>query len=197
MIDSADYYNTHAEQFYRDTVGVNMDTLYARFLKHVPVGQPILDAGCGSGRDALAFKERGYLVSAFDASEAMAIKASELLGQPVAVQMFEQLEECSSYGGIWACASLLHLPETKLPEVFCRLWTALLPGGVLYCSFKYGAGERVKDERFFTDANEQRVQQWTQHLIGCVEQEFWLTEDQRPGRVEQWFNLLLFKAAVE
>lgn len=197
MIDSADYYDTHSEQFYRDTVGVNMTPLYARFLQHVPVGKPILDAGCGSGRDALAFKELGYPVSAFDASEAMAIKASELLGQAVAVQMFEQFKETPHYGGIWACASLLHLPEAKLPEAFSRLWEALLSGGVLYCSFKYGYGERVKDERVFTDASEQRAQRWTQHLIGCVGQESWLTEDQRPGRVEQWFNFLLFKAAVE
>lgn len=196
MSDSADYYDTHAEQFYRDTVGVNMGALYARFLQHVPVGQPILDAGCGSGRDALAFKKLGYPVSAFDASEAMAIKASELLGQPVVVQLFEQFKETPRYNGIWACASLLHLPEAKIPEVFTRLWEALLPEGVLYCSFKYGDGERVKDERFFTDANEQRAQQWTQHLLDCNRQESWLTEDQRPGRVEQWFNLLLFKAAV-
>ncbi|WP_157718683.1 class I SAM-dependent DNA methyltransferase [Halopseudomonas litoralis] len=144
LIDSADYYDTHSEQFYRDTVGVNMDALYARFLQHVPVGKPILDAGCGSGRDATAFKGLGYPVGAFDASEAMAIKASELLGQSVAVQMFEQFKETPRYGGIWACASLLHVPETKLPEAFSRLWEALLGGGVLYCSFKC-SGQLIPD----------------------------------------------------
>lgn len=196
MVNADDYYEQHAEQFYQDTVGVDMAPLYARFLAHVPADKAILDAGCGSGRDALAFKRLGYPVHAFDASEALAHKASELLGQPVARQSFEQFDEVARYGGIWACASLLHLPEKKLPDAFERLWNALLPGGVLYCSFKYGDGERVKDGRHFTDANEARLQQWTQHLQDC-EQQSWITEDQRPGREERWLNFLLFKAAVK
>ena len=197
MINSNAYYEKHAEQFFQETVGVDMGPLYERFLAYVPVGAVILDAGCGSGRDALRFKKRGYPVHAFDASEALALKASELLDQPVARQSFEQFDEAARYGGIWACASLLHLPETILPKAFERLWNALLPGGVFYCSFKLGDGERVKDGRHFTDANEERVEQWTQHLNDCKERQFWLTEDQRPGREERWLNFLLFKAAVK
>lgn len=197
MVNSGDYYEQHAEQFYQDTIGVDMAPLYARFLPYVPSGKAILDAGCGSGRDALAFKKHGYAVHAFDASEALAQKASELLGQPVARQSFEQFDEAARYGGIWACASLLHLPEKILPEAFERLWNALLPGGVFYCSFKFGDGERVKNGRHFTDANEDRVEQWTRHLTDCVGRQSWLTEDQRPRREERWFNLLLFKAAVK
>lgn len=197
MINSNAYYEKHAEQFFQETVGVDMGPLYERFLAYVPVGAVILDAGCGSGRDALGFKKRGYPVHAFDASEALALKASELLDQPVARQSFEQFDEAARYGGIWACASLLHLPEKILPEAFERLWNALLPGGVLYCSFKFGDGERVKDGRHFTDANKDRVQQWTQHLHDCETKQFWMTEDQRPGRAQRWLNILLFKAAVK
>lgn len=196
MANNSEYYERHAEQFFQDTVAVDMGPLYKRFLAYVPSGAIILDAGCGSGRDALAFKRLGYPVHAFDASEALAHKASELLGQPVARQSFEQFDEVARYGGIWACASLLHLPEKKLPDAFERLWNALLPGGVLYCSFKFGDRERVKDGRHFTDANEARLQQWTQHLQDC-EQQSWITEDQRPGREERWLNFLLFKAAVK
>lgn len=192
-----DYYEKHAEQFYVDTVAVDMGSLYQHFLKHVPAGQCILDAGCGSGRDALAFQRLGYSVEAFDASPALASKASQLLKQPVEVLTFEQFSAPPSFAGIWACASLLHVPAADLPDTFSRLWAALLPGGVLYCSFKYGDAERAKDGRHFTDANEERMQLWTRHLAGCVRQKSWVTEDQRPGRVEQWFNLLLFKAAVE
>lgn len=197
MANNSEYCERHAEQFFQDTVAVDMGPLYKRFLAYVPSGAIVLDAGCGSGRDALAFKRLGYPVHAFDASEALAHKASELLGQSVARQSFERFDEAARYGGIWACASLLHLPEKKLPEAFERLWNALLPGGVLYCSFKYGDAQRVKDGRHFTDANEARVQQWTQHLQDREEQQFWITEDQRPGREERWLNFLLFKAAVK
>lgn len=192
-----DYYDEHAEQFFLDTVSVDMGLLYQCFLKHVPAGQCILDAGCGSGRDALAFQRLGYRVKAFDASPALAAKASELLQQPVDVLTFQHFSERPSFAGIWACASLLHVPAADLPDAFSRLWTALLPGGVLYCSFKYGATERAQGGRCFTDANEQRAHQWTQHLAGCLKQESWITEDQRPERDEHWFNLLLFKAAVQ
>ena len=64
-----DYYEAHAEQFFADTQSVDMAPLYERFLSELPVGALILDAGCGSGRDSKAFLERGYRVSAFDASE--------------------------------------------------------------------------------------------------------------------------------
>ena len=162
----------------------------------MPQGQPILDAGCGSGRDALAFKRLGYPVYAFDASTALAAKASDLLGQPVAVQRFQEFAGETEYAGIWACASLLHVTETELPDAFARLWQALLPGGVLYCSFKYGDTERCKDGRHFTDANEARLGQWAGDLPALSQSIYWITEDRRPERTEQWLNVLLFKAGV-
>ncbi|WP_185266667.1 class I SAM-dependent methyltransferase [Halopseudomonas xiamenensis] len=190
------FYEEQAEPFFQETVAVDMQPLYERFLQYVPQGQPILDAGCGSGRDALAFKRLGYPVHAFDASTALAAKASDLLGQPVEVQRFQEFAGGTEYAGIWACASLLHVAETDLPDAFSKLWQALLAGGVLYCSFKYGDSERCKDGRHFTDANEARFGQWTGDLPALSQSIYWITEDRRPERTEQWLNALLFKAGV-
>ena len=55
------------------------------------------------------------------------------------------------YDGIWACASLLHVPHELLPKVIARLIVALVDGGVLYASFKYGEEEREAGGRYFTD----------------------------------------------
>ena len=191
-----DFYEEQADLFFQDTVAVDMQPLYERFLQQVPAGQPILDAGCGSGRDALAFKRLGYPVHAFDASTSLAAKASGLLGQPVDVLRFQDFIAEPQYAGIWACASLLHVTETELPDVFAQLWQALLPDGVFYCSFKYGDTERCKDGRHFTDANEARLGQWINGLPGLARSRYWITEDRRPERREQWLNALLFKAKV-
>ncbi|MBK1674579.1 hypothetical protein CKO35_15015 [Ectothiorhodospira shaposhnikovii] len=133
------------------------------------------------------------LVSAFDASQALADHASRLLGQPVPVQRFDEVNEIERYDGIWACASLLHVPAAEMPSNFQALWQALKPGGVLYCSFKRGAGERDRNGRHFTDANEDQVRVWTRELPGLAGLECWLTEDRRPDREEQWLNCLLHK----
>ena len=70
------YYDRNTDGFIERTVGVDMSSLYAPFLEYVPKGGAILDAGCGSGRDAKAFLDLGYTVTAFDASKTMADLAS-------------------------------------------------------------------------------------------------------------------------
>jgi hypothetical protein len=64
-------YDRNAEAFFRDTVSADMAGLRSRFLTHIPPAGRLLDAGCGSGRDALAFHQAGYEVAAFDGSQEM------------------------------------------------------------------------------------------------------------------------------
>lgn len=189
------YYNQNALQFVDDTLHVDMRSLYEPFLAELPVCAHILDAGCGSGRDALAFQRMGHQVSAFDASEQLANHASQLLGFIVPAKRFDELDDIELYDGIWACASLLHVPQRQLRDAFACLWRALKAGGVLYCSFKLGDGERLHHGRHFTDADETRIDDWTRELPGLSRRTYWLTSDQRPGRDEQWLNVLLYKAA--
>jgi SAM-dependent methyltransferase len=121
MEKTIEFYNRNAAGFFQDTVGVDMSTLHHRFLREIPDGGTLLDAGCGSGRDAKIFKDYGYRVAAFDASHELAALASEYLGQPVAVRTFADIDEIAFYDGIWACASLLHLPLREIPAALVRL----------------------------------------------------------------------------
>ena len=157
MPDTIAYYNDNAEAFFSDTAGVDMADLHRRFLQAIPEGGRILDAGCGSGRDSKAFLGLQYRVRAFDASPELARKASDHIGQAVAVQTFEDVSEVACYDGVWACASLLHLTESALPKALGHLWTALKPAGTLYVSFKLGEAERVHNGRHFTDAKLSRA----------------------------------------
>ncbi|WP_338040958.1 hypothetical protein [Marinomonas algicola] len=67
------YYNMYAEDFAENTLSVDMSALYQCFLPLIPLQGHILDAGCGSGRDAKYFQSLGYEVSAFDASSELAL----------------------------------------------------------------------------------------------------------------------------
>ena len=73
-----DYYNHHAEEFANSTLHVDMESLYQPFLAELQEGTRILDVGCGSGRDTLAFKNKGYQVDAIDYSEELVKKATRL-----------------------------------------------------------------------------------------------------------------------
>jgi SAM-dependent methyltransferase len=191
---NTEFYERNAEAFYGDTVTTDMAQIYERFLPLVRPGGRILDAGCGSGRDTLAFLRRGYQVDAFDGSSEMARRASGLTGIEVGQLMFESLLETplrNKYDAIWCCASLLHVERSALPAVIKALRNALEPGGIMYVSFKHGEMDRVKDGRKFTDLTEQGLEQILAAIGGCELSDRWLTDDQRPGRSDRWLNAIV------
>ena len=185
-----DYYNHHAEEFTYSTLNVDMESLYQPFLALLPENAYVLDLGCGSGRDSLAFKNKGYRVTAIDYSEALVKKATELTGIQVKHQSFYELNEIAAYDGIWACASLLHCERRRLAEVLEKILRALKPTGVIYMAFKYGGSDREKDGREFTDLNERQAQELLAQFeqVSLVDQ--WITVDKRPDREERWLNIL-------
>jgi superfamily II DNA or RNA helicase/HKD family nuclease len=190
------FYRINAEAFFSETSGVDMSPLHERFLRTLPAGAHILDAGCGSGRDSAAFAARGYRVTAFDASAPLVDLARTYTGLPIAHRSFADVNESACYDGIWACASLLHVPENRLPTVLNSLWRALKPGGCVYLSFKHGDGERTHGGRHFTDATETRIEQWLQGIPEIESTEVWITDDQRPDREERWLNALIRRNTV-
>lgn len=130
MTNTIGYYNENAEAFFAATTTVDMEPVYQRFLRLLPPAGHLLDAGCGSGRDTKAFAQKGFSVDAFDASPQLAKLAAAFTGRPVEVMAFLEFERHHRYDGISACASLLHVPEVELVQVFQRLWHGLNPGGV-------------------------------------------------------------------
>ncbi|WP_159340158.1 MULTISPECIES: class I SAM-dependent methyltransferase [Leclercia] len=187
------YYQDNAQTFFDGTVNVDMSSLYETFTKHLAPGARVLDAGCGSGRDAKAFLEMGYQVEAFDASSAMVELAREYTGLPVQLMTFAEVDWKEEFDGIWCCASLLHVPAVELPDVMRKLADALKPGGVWYVSFKYGDGEREVDGRRFTDMDEVGLQALIREIKKIEIFELWTTKDKRPHRTEVWVNGILGK----
>ena len=185
-----DYYNNNAQDFVDSTFMVDMQSLYQPFLNLLPDFGKILDLGCGSGRDALAFKNMGYQIEAIDYSAELVKQASELTGIEVRLQSFYDLNEINTYDGVWACASLLHCERHRLVDVLQKMIQSLKSNGVIYMSFKYGDQDREKDGREFTDLNEQQAGELLNHFSQVSLAKQWISIDKRPDRTEQWLNLL-------
>ena len=164
-MNTIDYYNQNAESFFSDTIDVDMTALYEPFLKFLPDKAHILDAGCGSGRDSLYFLQNGYTVTAIDASEELSKLASKLIKQTVVNISFQEMEFENDFDGIWASASLVHIPRIEIKDVLNRIAKALKQYGILYASFKYGDEEYEKGGRYFNSYNENSISQLINNFI--------------------------------
>lgn len=185
------YYNETAQAFVRGTIDADLSALHQRFLARLPEHGHILDLGCGSGRDAKAFLDAGYQVTALDGSAACCKLAEVYIGQPVLCQTFDQLDFDAAFDGVWACASLLHLPYVELTDIFEKIARALRPGGYLYASFKYGDFEGERNGRYFTDLDEGRLAAVLETVAGLTVVETFVTGDVREGRGdERWLNVV-------
>lgn len=191
---SVSYYNQNAANFVADTISVDMADVYQRFLPLLPAGAYIIDAGCGSGRDAKFFHEQGFQVTAFDASEQLVKAARAYTGLPVICTDFLGFNSNEPVNAIWACASLLHVPASELTLTLAHLAKQLQSAGLFYCSFKLGNTDTERAGRTFTNMDQAR---FNQHLrgTGLAIRTLWCSQDARPDRqTEQWFNVILQKA---
>ena len=138
---------TYAQRAKPDRIGGFLEP----FMAVLPKGGVVLDLGCGAGWASEIMAKAGFDVHALDASPEFAALAQTKLRRPVRVMSFEGVEDVAAFDGIWASASLLHVPKAELPALFVRLARALKPGGLLMATFKAGEGEaRDKLGRFYS-----------------------------------------------
>lgn len=189
------YYEKHAREYSESTVKLDLHELHDVFLKELPRGAHILDAGCGTGRDTKTFLKRGYLVTAIDGSPEMAKLATDFTGQHCETLCFQQMKFYEEFDGIWACASILHVPKREMPDIIERFIRALRVGGVFYISLKEGEGERTADDgRFFNYYTEDSFRKLLASFPALREIAFWKTAEIRSQHhAGPWLNFLLRK----
>jgi len=138
------HYDQRAEDFWEGTRGhdvrQNIDALLSAIEGKAPFA--ILDFGCGPGRDLKAFKDLGHAPVGLEGSARFAAMAREYSGCEVLEQDFLALDlPAGRFDGIFANASLFHVPSLELPRVLGELRATLKPGGVLFSSNPRGANE--------------------------------------------------------
>jgi SAM-dependent methyltransferase len=102
----------------------------------------ILDLGCGPGRDLVAFQSLGHDVTGLDATPAFVAMAKEVAKCPVWEQNFLNLDLPNNhFDGVFANASLIHVPTREMQRVLQDLQRALIDRGVLVMSMVRGNDE--------------------------------------------------------
>lgn len=144
------HYQRNAGQFWQGTRDHDVSQNYQRFLAPLPDRSlRILDLGCGPGRDLCYFRDLGHEVIGVDACAEFVHMAREHSGCQVWQQDFLSLDLPEAhFDGIFANASLFHVPLGELKRVLCALQSALAAGGVLFSSNPRGDGEYWDGSRF-------------------------------------------------
>jgi SAM-dependent methyltransferase len=115
-----------------------------RFHRVTPHGGPVLDLGCGVGRDSQYLLSRGRDVIAGDISPRMLQMTRQRCGdrlRPVRLDLTRLPFGDKSLAGVWACACVLHIPLRCMGQVFREIHRTLAPGGTAAISMKSGVGE--------------------------------------------------------
>ena len=139
-----EHYDSRAEDFWQGTRDHDVSQNLAALLKHIEGTPPftILDFGCGPGRDLKAFTGQGHIAVGLEGSARFAAMAREYSGCEVLEQDFLKLDlPAARFDGVFANASLFHVPGGELPRVLRELHASLKPGGVLFSSNPRGANE--------------------------------------------------------
>jgi SAM-dependent methyltransferase len=138
------HYNQRADAFWEGTRGHDVTQNIAALLRHIRGAPPftLLDFGCGPGRDLKVFTELGHVAIGLDGAARFAEMARIHSGCEVWRQDFLALDlPQGHFDGIFANASLFHVPSRELPRVLRQLHDALKPEGVLFSSIPHGANQ--------------------------------------------------------
>ena len=131
------HYNQRAEAFWQGTRDHDVSQNIAALLEAIE-GEPpftILDFGCGPGRDLKVFADRGHVAIGLEGAAELAAMARAHSGCEVWQQDFLKLDlPARHFDGIFANASLFHVPAQELPRVLSELHASLKPRGVLFAS---------------------------------------------------------------
>lgn len=188
------HYNERAEDFRAGTRDHDVSQNIGALLRHI-AGRPpfvILDFGCGPGRDLKAFAGLGHLAIGLDGAGCFAQMARADSGCEVWQQDFLKLDlPDGHFDGVFANASLFHVPSQALPRVLRQLHATLKPGGVLFCSNPHGANVEGWTSGRYGAYHD--LETWRRHMekAGFVELEHYyrpagLAREQQPWLASVW-----------
>jgi SAM-dependent methyltransferase len=205
LVANLRFYEGHAKEYSAKFDKFDLSKARERFIAQVEATRDarrqvlpngmirVLDVGCGTGRDAYEFIKKGYAVTAVDASPAMLResrrKMKEASDTPENDRMknaamasrtlertFDEIEFRDEFDGVWAAASLLHIPYQQMERALSLLVNALKPSGILFMSFKHGLGEYEYDARYFTYYTRRQIRALMEQTPDAQEIEVWLSD---------------------
>src|SRR5450432_1985441 len=192
------HYNANAERFWEGTRSHDVTQNYQALLGALGNAAPLrlLDFGCGPGRDLVALRALGHELTGLDGSAAFVRMAREHSGCEVLEQSFFELDLGEArFDGVFANASLFHVPRALLPRVLRELHTSLVPGGVLFCSNPRSFDvdhEGFKGERYGSYLT---TETWLEHISAAgflIERHYFRPSDLPPSE-QPWLAVVARK----
>lgn len=190
------HYDQVAVRFAAHWGELRLERALKAFARRVTGGRRVLDLGCGPGRDVAFLAELGCQPVGLDLSLGMLAEARHRL--PTAPWIRSDLRRLpfapNQFDGVWACASLLHLPRAELPPALSEILRMLRqPGGVLFLALKGGQGEEWLTDGdgqryFFAFYNPAEIRTMLRQA-GFQVFESWVAADQA-GRNRPWINFI-------
>jgi len=183
------HYDERAEAFRAGTRDHDVSQNVAALLRHVEGAPPftILDFGCGPGRDLATFTRMGHVAIGVDGSAALAAMARSDTGCEVWVQDFLALDlPASRFDGVFANASLFHVPTAELPRVLRELHATLKPRGVLFSSNPRGANDEGWQNGRYGAWHDLAAWRGFMTAAGFTELEHYFRPDGLPREQQPW-----------
>lgn len=141
-----DYYRSHYQVYHSKTFHLDPGSFLAPLVASVPDGACLLDVGCGSGRDLLWLKRRGYQVTGLERAPELAAMAERAAGCRIIQADFETFDfSVIRVDAILLVGALVHLPRQRLPRVLASILKALRPRGWVLLTLKQGTG-KISDD---------------------------------------------------
>ncbi len=147
-----DYYHKKFQSYFDDTVHVDSTPFLDPVVKYLPPGGEVWDVGCGSGRDLLWLKQRGFKAVGLERSQGLARLAAAHSGCQVIQGDFNTFDFSGlAVDAILLTGALVHVSWEELSPLLTNIITGLKPGGILFLSLKQGNGirEDKKGRRFY------------------------------------------------
>jgi SAM-dependent methyltransferase len=189
-----DYYQIRYKAYHKKTFLVDPESFLAPLAARLKPGATVLDVGCGSGRDLLWLKNRGFEVTGFERSVPLARLAKETTGGRIVVADFETYDFSRlSMDAILMVGALVHLPGNRVPAVLNSIASALKANGKMLLTLKKGAGPATDPHgRVFTLWRDNDLRKMFERLELDVVDFF--QQSSNTGSGEIWLGYVLEKA---
>jgi len=190
----SDYYQKKYKAYHEKTFSIDPTSFLAPLAQRLPAEAFVLDVGCGSGRDLLWMKKRGFDVIGFERSPGLAELARESIGCEVIEGDFETYDFSSIFvDGIMLVGALVHVPHEGFSEVFQNITSAISDNGSVLITLKQGSADRTDpDGRIFYLWEDPKVRE-VFDILGFKVCDF-STSVSKTGSGEIWMSYVLDKS---